>query len=314
MGDERKAWRGVFPAVLVPFHDDYTIDELALRRLLRWVAGHDGLGGVVVNGHTGEVGSLLPHERAQVVRIAVDEVGGTLPVISGVCAEGTHEAVEHATAVEKAGGAGILLMPPHSWLRFGMQPDAPREHFRWVAESVGISIFVHQYPKHTKATYHTDQLLEIVSIPSVEAVKIGTREIAQYELDVRALKEHAPECSILTCHDEYLLATLVQGVDGALVGLACLAPDHVVALVRAVERADLGEAVKWSERLFPLKQAVYRTGEPSAVAHARMKQAMHERGIIPSPLARPPVTPLSDEEKAHIRRAVTLSSSSLEGT
>ena len=131
-------WSGVFPAVLIPFKDDYSIDEEGFRSLVRWVASHEGVNGIVVNGHTGEIMTLLPEERAEAVRIAADELKGRIPVISGVSAEGTIEAIQHAQAVEKAGGSGILLMPPHSWLRFGMQEESPVQFFKDVAEAYAI--------------------------------------------------------------------------------------------------------------------------------------------------------------------------------
>lgn len=295
-------WRGVFPAVLVPFKDDYSIDEEGFRKLVRWVASHEGISGIVVNGHTGEINSLLPEERAEVVRIAVSELGGRIPVISGVSAEGTIEAVQHARAVQAAGGDGILLMPPHSWLRFGMQPESPVQFFTDVARAIDIAIVVHQYPKWTKANYSTDVLLAISKIPNVVAVKMGERDIAQYEVNVRALRQHAPHLSLLTCHDEYLLPTLIQGMDGALVGFASFVPDLIAALVRAVWAEDLPEAKRVYNRIYELKHAVYKMGEPSATAHARMKEAMFQRGLIPSALARPPVVPFTAEEKEEIRR------------
>ncbi len=297
----QKRWSGVYPAVLLPFHDDYSIDEHGFREMLRWVAGHDGIQGVVVNGHTGEINCLLPDERAQVVRIAVDELGGQVKVVSGVSAEGTIEAREHALAVQEAGGDGILLMPPHSWLRFGKQPQSVHSFFSEVAAAIDISIIVHQYPNATKASYNTEQLLQLVAIPNVEAVKMGNRDMAQYEVDVRALKVAAPDVALLTCHDEYLLSTLVQGIDGALVGFGCFVPDLIVALVRAVQKQDLAEAVTVYDHIYTLKQAVYRMEQPSAASHARMKEAMFQRGLISSALTRPPVIPLTDAEKADIR-------------
>lgn len=72
----KEKWSGVFPAVLIPFKDDYSIDEPAFRKLVRWVADHKGINGIVVNGHTGEIMTLLPHERAEAVRIAADELKG----------------------------------------------------------------------------------------------------------------------------------------------------------------------------------------------------------------------------------------------
>ncbi|MEF3308074.1 dihydrodipicolinate synthase family protein [Paenibacillus sp. GYB004] len=297
----KSKWSGVFPAVLLPFKDDYTIDEQGFRELVHWVASHDGVNGIVVNGHTGEIMSLLPEERAEAVRIAADELKGRIPVVSGLSAEGTIEAVQHAKAIEKAGGEGILLMPPHSWLRFGMQPESTVQFFKDVAASVSIGIVVHQYPKWTKTSYTTDQLLRMTQIPNVVSVKIGTRDMAQYEVDVRALKHGAPDVSILTCHDEYLLPTLVQGIDGALVGFASFVPDLIVELVRAVEDKDLVHATAVYDRLYELKQAVYKMGEPSSTAHARMKEAMFQRGLISSALTRPPVLPFTQQEKDEIR-------------
>lgn len=300
----QKKWKGVYPAVLLPFKDDYSLDEEGFRSLVRWVADHDGIEGIVVNGHTGEINSLLPHERAEAVRIAVDELKGRIPVISGLSAEGTIEAVQHAKDIEAAGGEGTLLMPPHSWLRFGMQPDSTVEFFKDVASAVNIDIIVHLYPTWTKATYTTEQILNMVSIPNVNAVKIGNRDMAQYEVDVRALKENAPDVAILTCHDEYLLPTLIQGIDGALVGFASFVPDLIVELVRAVEENNLPKAREIYEKIYELKHAVYKMGEPSSTAHARMKEAMYQRGLISSSLARKPVLPLSEEDKEEIKNGL----------
>ena len=144
----------------------------------------------------------------------------------------------------------------------------------------------------------------MTQIPNVVSVKIGTREMAQYEVDVRALKQHAPDTSILTCHDEYLLPTLIQGIDGALVGFASFVPDLIVELVRLVKEQDLTGAVKVYERIYELKQAVYKMGEPSSTAHARMKEAMFQRGLIPNSITRPPMIPFSEVEKNEIREGL----------
>lgn len=300
----KQRWSGVFPAVLLPFRDDFSIDEEGFSHLLRWIGSHQGIRGIVVNGHTGEIMTLLPEERAEAVRIAAEELQGSIPVISGLSAEGTKEAILHAQAIENAGGDGILLMPPHSWLRFGMQAESAVQFFKDVASSVNIPIIVHQYPSWTKASYSTEQLVAMAEIPNVVAVKIGTRDMAQYEVDVRTLKRLAPETAILTCHDEYLLPTLTQGIDGALVGFASFVPDLIVELVEAMRVQDLAKAVAVYDRIYELKHAVYKMGEPSSTAHARMKEAMFQRGFIGNALTRPPVMPLSDEDKEQIRRGL----------
>ncbi|MFM8593112.1 MAG: dihydrodipicolinate synthase family protein, partial [Chloroflexota bacterium] len=101
----RARWSGVFPATLLPFKDDgtYAIDEMGLRQYVRRFVGVPGISGLVPNGHTGEIQALFPEERKRVVEIMVDEIGDSLPVISGVSAEASLEAIHHAQNAQKAG-------------------------------------------------------------------------------------------------------------------------------------------------------------------------------------------------------------------
>ena len=69
-------YRGIIPAISCPFTPDHRIDEPALRKLAAWLAGHEGVVAVMTNGHTGEVFSLTPAERAEVTRIVADELKG----------------------------------------------------------------------------------------------------------------------------------------------------------------------------------------------------------------------------------------------
>ena len=72
----RPAFHGVIPAMAVPFQPDYKIDADRLARFARWLISCRGVTAVMTNGHTGEVGSLLPDERADVTRIVADAVKG----------------------------------------------------------------------------------------------------------------------------------------------------------------------------------------------------------------------------------------------
>jgi 4-hydroxy-tetrahydrodipicolinate synthase len=300
----REQWSGVFPATLVPFADDphYSVDEAGLRSYLRQFVGVPGIKGVVVNGHTGEIQALFPEERAHVTRIAADELGDDLPVISGVSAEASLEAIRHAQHAQQAGARAILLMPPHLWLRFGRDSETAIRFVQDVAASIDIGVIVHQYPAWTRVSYTAEELVELARISNVVAIKDGTRDLARYERNVRTLRQVAPNVAILTCHDEYLLPTLIQGVDGALIGFAGFVPELMAELVEAALRDDLPRARRLYEQVYILKQAVYRMGEPSQDAHQRMKMATYLRGKITSPRVRPPLAPLSDTVVAEIRR------------
>ena len=299
-----EAFRGILPAMQVPYREDYTIDEPELRRFAGWLAGHKGIGGLVTNGHTGEVFALSADERAEVTRIVATEVGGKVPVISGICAESLTEAAEHARMARDAGASGLLVMPPHFWLRFGMAPEHVIDHFTTIGEAAQINLVVHVYPAWTKAMYSSELLAELVLLPWVTTVKIGTRELSKYDRDLAAIRAANPAATVLTCHDEYLLATMVQGVDGALVGFGSFIPEMVVALYAAVCDGDLRRAQTIQRQINSLKEVVYASGEPSGDAHARMKTAMMLAGRFRSNRTRPPIRVPSGATLEKIRKAV----------
>ena len=273
----------------VPFKTDYSIDEAELRRFTTWLAGHQGIGGLVTNGHTGEVFALSARERAEVTRIVADEVQGKLPVVSGINCESVTEAVEHAHMAKEAGAKGLLVMPPHVWLRFGMRPEHVIKFFSAIGEAVNINLVVHIYPAWTKTSYSSALLAELAKLPWVTTFKIGTREMSKYDRDIAAIRSADPSCTIISCHDEYLLTTLVQGVDGALVGFASLIPDFITSLYQAVCDGDLKKAQSIQAKINILRDVVYSKGEPSSDAHARMKVAMNLSGRMNSVTVRPPI-------------------------
>ena len=301
------AWeyRGILPAMQLPFDDKLNIDETELRRFTKWLASHKGIGGLVTNGHTGEVFALSAKQRAEATRIVADEVKGKLPVVSGICCEGLNEAVEHAVMAREAGASGLLLMPPHQWLRFGMkQPENVVDHFTAVGKGSGLDIIVHIYPSSTRASYNFETLAALAKLPWVKCMKVGTRDMNKYARDLRVIKQADPSVTVLTCHDEYLLPSMVQGVDGALVGFASFIPQMIVDLYAAVQAGDLKTAMDLQGRINPLKDVVYGGGEPTGEAHARMKMAMYLAAIIKSPAVQPPTNLPTGTELQAIKDAV----------
>src|SRR5947199_925108 len=103
---------GVIPAVLLPFHDDLSIDEASFRKHLRDVAATDGLSAITINAHSTEVASCSFDEQRRVLEIAQDEVGGRLPIVNGVWADGSIEAARIARMAEQGGASALLVFPP----------------------------------------------------------------------------------------------------------------------------------------------------------------------------------------------------------
>ena len=268
MGNWREhPWAGVFPATLCPFHADESIDEDGLQTYIAELASVEGVKGLTCNGHTGEIMSLRFAERnrvTQIVAAAIKATGRDIKTISGVSAEGSLEGIDHALAAQEAGADAILLMPPHHWLRFGRSARTAVGFFEDVA-SAGVDIVVHQYPAWTRAGYALDEMKAMVQIPEVKCIKMGTREMSRWLFDYQELKKVDEDVPIITCHDEFLLPTLLEAADGALVGFAGFLPELIVELVHRALDGDYAGARETQKKVEPLNRIVYAFGErPSA--------------------------------------------------
>jgi 4-hydroxy-tetrahydrodipicolinate synthase len=295
-------YHGIIPAISCPFTPDHRIDEPALRKLASWLAGHEGVVAIMTNGHTGEVFSLTPAERAEVTRIVASELEGRMPVISSIVCEGVVEAAEHARAAQAAGAKALDVMPPHHWLRFGFTPGHALEYFEAIHRAAPeLDLVCHVYPAWTRASYSSQLLADLARLPYLAAFKVGQRDMNKYARDIQAIREADASKAILTCHDEYLLASMVQGVDGALVGFATFIPQLIIDLWNAVKAGDLKKAQQVQALITPLKDAVYGGGEPTGEAHARMKAGMYLAGVIADPTVRPPTEAPTAADNAALR-------------
>ena len=122
---------GCIPANLLPFTADLQIDVAAYKKHLRWLADTKGVTGIVANGHAAEVSSLSREERRRALALALEEIGGKVPVIAGVYSDGTQEAVELARDAKAAGAQGrveagaveavVVVLGDHELVGFGSE-------------------------------------------------------------------------------------------------------------------------------------------------------------------------------------------------
>jgi 4-hydroxy-tetrahydrodipicolinate synthase len=99
--------QGVIPAVILPFHEDFSIDEASFRRHLRDVASVQGLSSVTVNAHSTEVSSCTEAEQRRVMEIAGEEIGDSLPIVHGIWADSSLQAASIAGQAERGGASQL---------------------------------------------------------------------------------------------------------------------------------------------------------------------------------------------------------------
>lgn len=294
--------RGLVPAPVTPFTPDGAVDHAALAGYGKWLAGFDGVKGLVCLGHAGEGTFLTQEEQVATIRTLVEAVEGAVPIIAGITGEGTAVAAAEAARAVDAGAAAGLVYPSHGWLRFGFQPGAPQDRYRAIHEESGLPLILFQYPDATKASYDLATQLEIAAQPGVFATKNGVRNMRRWDTEIPVLRAEQPDLQILTCHDEYLLHTMFD-VDGALVGYGGLAPEPLIELIAAGKARDYPTARALHDRLLPVTKAVYHRGSHMEGTVA-LKLGLKARGILPSATVRSPLIDLPAEAEEEITLAL----------
>ena len=294
--------RGVIPAVLLPFHEDLSIDEPSFRAHLRDVASVEGLSAITINAHSTEVASCTFDEQKRVLAITRNEIGRRLPIVHGVYAEGSLEAARIAKMAAE-GGAGALLVFPPGPFTMGQRPEMAVEHFRRVAGAAELPIIAFQYPLSGGQAYPLATLLKIIeAVPQVTAIKDWCASPQLHERQIRTLQSLKPPVNVLTTHSSWLLGSLVLGCNGLLSGSGSVIADLQVKLFKAVQADDLATAKEINERIWPTAEAFY--SEPWVDMHNRMKEALVMMGKLPRAAVRPPLVKIPQAEIERIRRAL----------
>lgn len=296
--------RGVIPAHLSPFREDYSLDDEDLRRHIRALAKVDGVDAIISNGHAGEVTSLTDGEYSHVIEIAKEVVGKEYPIISGVVEQTAQKAAERAKIAQSAGADAILLFPPNLFnLGASDTLELPYRFVADVAERTDIPLVVFQFSKQSRVAYTTETLVRMVeNIPSIVGIKEGTDEMQHYEDNFRALRACKHQVSILCTNNTKLLPSLAIGGDGIISGSGSVIAAYLSELFRSVENNDLFAAREVYQKMYPLMRVFY--ANPLIDMHNRMKVALKCLGLQKTAISRRPLLPIGPEEETHIRQAL----------
>jgi len=294
--------QGVIPAVLLPFHDDLSIDEASFRAHLRDVGAVPGLSAITINAHSTEVASCTGEEQRRVMEITGEEVGDRLPIIHGVWADGSLEAARIARQAQRGGASALLVFPPAPFA-LGQSAGMALAHFKTISDATDLPLIVFQYPLATGQGYPAATLERLFDeVPTIRAIKDWTPLVPQHESQIRALQRRARPINVLSTNSAWLLSSLVLGCNGLLSGSGSVIADLQAKLFRAVKLNDLAEARRLNDRIYPMARVFY--ADPFIDMHNRMKEALVLLGKLPRAVVRPPLVKITGAEIARIRDAL----------
>ena len=292
---------GIIPACVVTFDQDGHFDEKQYRHYLQWLLPQ-GPVALAINADTGEGPHLWPDERERVLKVAVEEAGN-IPVIAGLSATFTAQAVEEGKRARDAGARGLLVFPIPAYQGTPLDPAIPVAYHEAIAQGVGLPMVAFQLqPALGGVIFSEDTLRQIAAIDNVVALKEASFDARLYLL-TRRLIEHLPRrIDLLTGDDNFVFESFVMGAEGALIGFGTLATAEQVEMVKLTVAGKWDEARAIWERLLPLEEVVY--GSPVRDYRARTKVALKELGVITNTSMRPPLMAIADAETKSIREAL----------
>jgi 4-hydroxy-tetrahydrodipicolinate synthase len=303
MANNSKLLRGVVPPVCTPFTADYEVDEKSLRRLINHLID-GGVHGLFVLGSTSEVAYLTDKRRADVIRIAIDETKGRVPVVAGAIDMTTFRVIEHVRTAVAAGIDGIVLTAPF-YVR--THPEEIALHFRMVKEACGdVPLYAYDIPVAANGVkLETGTVLKLAK----EGVIQGLKDSSGNDAGIRAVvlgaqKMGLKDFVVLTGSELTVDSALMAGAHGVVPGIGNIDPVGYVMIFNYVASGDFQSARVEQERLTEMFGLVdvgstSRMGRGSSALGA-FKAALKLLGIIEDGRTAPPQIPLSSDEIAAI--------------
>jgi 4-hydroxy-tetrahydrodipicolinate synthase len=290
-------FQGSMPALITPMHPDGSLDEIALRQLVDFHIENQS-DALVIVGTTGESATLDEQEHCKVIRIAVEQANGRLPIIAGTGANSTTEAIELSQCAKAAGAKASLSVTPYY-----NKPtqEGLYQHFKAIAEVVDLPIILYNVPGRTGCDLQPATVERLSKINNIIGLKDATGDLAR-------VRDHRRRCGkdflLFSGNDDTGLDFILLGGQGVISVTANVAPKAMHDMTtlalqgnRAAAEAIDNTLIGLHKHLFiepnpiPIKWAVQRLGlikagirlplMPLNVAyHHTVEQAMRDAGVI----------------------------------
>ncbi len=270
---------GAIPALVTPFRDGM-VDETALQRLVDWQIT-SGAAALVPCGTTGESATLSFDEHYRVIELTIAAAAGRVPVIAGCGSNDTATAVRHMAFAQQAGADAALIVAPYY-----NRPtqDGMVAHFEALAAASDLPMVVYNVPGRTVTDILPETLARIAALPSVNAIKDASGDLARVTTHRQMLGDTFCQ---LSGNDDQWLAHAAMGGVGCISVTTNVAPELCSDFARKVAQVDFAAARTVHERLFPLHQAMFADASPGPAKYALSRRHDWLTDEVRLPILRP---------------------------
>jgi len=288
---EAQMFHGTMTALVTPFSNGKIDEESFRAHLERQVEA--GVDGVVPAGTTGEAATLSFDEHKQVIRIAVEQVAGRVPVIAGTGSNNTAESIELTAAAKSLGADGALLISPY--YNKPTQEGIYR-HYKAVADAVHLPQVIYNVPGRTNSNIQPETAGRLSHVANIVGIKDATADMEQL---VHTIAACDGRMEFYSGDDASVMPFMALGGDGVISVLSNIAPKAMIALTSAMAAGDFSVARTAQFAMRRLNRMLFVEANPIPV-----KAACHLLGWMNNEL-RLPLLPLSGAALDELRRAMS---------
>ena len=275
--------------------EDGSVDYATLRKLIDWhvAEGTDCIGMV---GTTGESPTVNVQEHQEIIRVAVEQAKGRVPIMAGCGANSTAEAIELAKFALSVGADCQLQVVPYY-----NKPtqEGLYQHFKAIAEAVpNLPIILYNVPGRSVADMQHETVLRLAQVPGIVGIKEATGNIERAQWLIRDLPK---DFAVYSGDDPTAVALMLCGGKGNVSVTANVAPQLMHELCVAAMAGDVQKAMEIQFKLMPVHKNLFVEANPIPV-----KWAMAKMGLCGGTL-RLPMTPLSASQQPLVEAALRAS-------
>jgi 4-hydroxy-tetrahydrodipicolinate synthase len=289
--------KGAFTALITPMKENGDVDYEGFRRLINFQI-ESGIDGLVPLGTTGETPTLDDSEEERLIKIAVEEIRGRVPLIIGTGSNSTKSMVSYTKRAKDLGVDAVLVVTPY----YNKPNDEGLiRHFE-AAAAVGIPVLIYNIASRTGRNIPAPLIRRLSHIPGIVGVKEASGDIIQMGDIIRdavcPAGAGARDFAVLSGDDALTLPLIALGGDGIVSVASNLIPGKVAALTNACLSGNFEEGRRLHHKLLPFFQAAFIETNPVPI-----KAAMSWTGLPAGP-SRLPLGPLSKGSEAVLRKAL----------
>jgi 4-hydroxy-tetrahydrodipicolinate synthase len=282
---------GSLVALVTPMLPDGNLDMPRFRSLIDWHI-EQGTDGLVIVGTTGESPTVDMDEHCGLIRAAVEQSAGRVPVIAGTGANSTSEAIELTRCAKEAGAIAGLSVAPY-YNKPGQ--EGLYRHFKTIAEAVDLPMVLYNVPGRTVSDISNDTALRLAQVPGVIGIKDATGNMERGSDLIKRAPNHF---AVYSGDDASGMLLMLLGGKGVISVTANVAPRLMHKMSAAALTGDLAQAREINFRLLSLHQKLFVEANPIPV-----KWALASMGRIEDSI-RLPLTSLSAGHHDTIRNAL----------